>query len=158
MDAPVSNAQFAKLVYVDLTTASRLRNGLRLPKPDLFSRIIRVFGLSAEEATIAYGAGASKFGEYLDTKVFGRTPEQRQADLQRIRDGQARNDGYRCSRSGTQVGGNDGRRSCSGCGRNIAVRRGRVSVHYSSTVGDRGGGGVDEPAARSVGAESMATA
>ncbi len=89
MDAPVSNTRFAKLVGVDITTASRLRNGFRLPKPDLFARIVRVFELDAAEATRAYGAGADAFGEYLDTRVFGRTREQRQADLQKIRAGQA---------------------------------------------------------------------
>jgi len=85
----VSNIGFADRVGIDISTASRLRNGFRLPKPELFARIVREFELDAAEATRKYGEGARAFGRYLDETVFGRSEDEAKADLQRIRDGQA---------------------------------------------------------------------
>jgi transcriptional regulator with XRE-family HTH domain len=72
---------FAKKTGCHFTTASRLRSGHRLPSGRLLGRIIKEFGLSAEEAMAAYNTGETAFGEYLQDKVFvtvyaGDTPEE----------------------------------------------------------------------------------
>lgn len=61
---------FAKRTGCHFTTASRLRSGHRLPSGRLLGRIIKEFGLNAEEAMAAYNQGESQFGEYLRDKVF----------------------------------------------------------------------------------------
>lgn len=89
MTERVSNIEFAKAVGIDISTASRLRNGFRLPKPELFAKIVQVYELDAAAATRAYGAGAEAFGRFIDEKVFGRSKAEADADLERIRRGQA---------------------------------------------------------------------
>jgi len=61
---------FAKKTGCHFTTASRLRSGHRLPSGRLLGRIIRQFGLNADEAMTAYNAGEDQFGQYLREKVF----------------------------------------------------------------------------------------
>jgi hypothetical protein len=50
--------------------ASKIRNGARKPSGSLFTRIILVFSLDAQEATEAYAGGAVIFGDYLTRTVF----------------------------------------------------------------------------------------
>jgi hypothetical protein len=50
--------------------ASKIRNGARKPSGSLFTRIVLVFELDAQEATEAYAGGAVIFGDYLTRTVF----------------------------------------------------------------------------------------
>jgi hypothetical protein len=50
--------------------ASKLRNGTRKPSTGLFTRIILVFDLDAEQAVEAYAGGAVIFGDFLRKNVF----------------------------------------------------------------------------------------
>lgn len=71
---PVSNAEFGRAVGVHFTTASRLRNGERLPSTRVASRIIRVYGLDPGETLNAIAAGGTAFGHFLRMNVFGPEP------------------------------------------------------------------------------------
>lgn len=61
---------FAKKTGCHFTTASRLRSGHRLPSGRLLGRIVKEFGLNAEEAMAAFNKGEDDFGGYLRDKVF----------------------------------------------------------------------------------------
>lgn len=103
MDKPLSNTDFAEQLGIDVTSASRLRNGTRKPGGDLLAKIIDTFGLPAHEALAAYRSGAGAFGRYLDERVFGRTPDQAKADNARIREGQAKAADRLCPASNTYL-------------------------------------------------------
>ena len=71
MDATrLTGAAFAQRVGVDYTTASRLRNGNRLPSLRLFARIVREFGLDSDFALAAFEKGPEVFGAFLRRYVF----------------------------------------------------------------------------------------
>lgn len=66
----VTNNEFARLTGCDYTMASKIRNGTRKPSTGLFTRIILVFDLDAEQAVHAYAGGAVIFSDYLRKQVF----------------------------------------------------------------------------------------
>jgi len=59
--------------------ASKIRNGARKPSGSLFTRIILVFQLDAQEATEAYAGGAVIFGDYLTRTVFNAGASEAEA-------------------------------------------------------------------------------
>lgn len=66
----LKNEDFAEAVGCDFTTASKIRNGSRLPSLPLLVKIREVYGLDGNEALDAYGHGPSVFAAYLNSKVF----------------------------------------------------------------------------------------
>lgn len=66
----VTNDEFARLTGCTYTMASKIRNGARKPSGSLFTRIILVFQLDAQEATEAYAGGQVVFGDYVTREVF----------------------------------------------------------------------------------------
>lgn len=66
----VTNNEFARLTGCDYTMASKIRNGTRKPSTGLFTRIILVFDLDAEQAVQAYAGGAVMFSDFLRKQVF----------------------------------------------------------------------------------------
>jgi len=69
MNRVTTNFEFADRVGCDFTTASRLRNGQRLPSRDMLSRIIKAFDLDPAEALTASEDPAT-FSAYLREHVF----------------------------------------------------------------------------------------
>lgn len=61
----MTNEAFAARVGIDYTTASRLRNGHRLPSGALLVRIHREFGIGYKALMEAYEAGPSAFAALL---------------------------------------------------------------------------------------------
>lgn len=72
--APVSNAAFGHAVGVHFTTASRYRNGERVPSIDKARKIAQVYGLDLDELTEAMASGRETFGHYIRMHVFGPEP------------------------------------------------------------------------------------
>lgn len=78
MDAPVirkaaSNPDFARRVGIHFTTASRLRNGDRMPSVACLSRIITAFDLAGsvlEEFMQAAEGGAETLGAWINEHLF----------------------------------------------------------------------------------------
>lgn len=68
MAARVTNEEFGAKVGCDFTTASKLRNGTRLPSRELLERIIRAYDLDANDAIQA--TRSDTFGDYLKTMIF----------------------------------------------------------------------------------------
>ena len=75
----VTNDEFARLTGCTYTMASKIRNGARKPSGSLFTRIILVFQLDAQEATEAYAGGAVIFGDYLTRTVFNAGASEAEA-------------------------------------------------------------------------------
>jgi transcriptional regulator with XRE-family HTH domain len=71
---PVSNAEFSKAVGVHFTTASRYRNGDRVPSTGVALKISRAFGLDPGEVLEAVCDGRQAFGHYMRMNVFGPEP------------------------------------------------------------------------------------
>lgn len=71
---PVSNASFGRAVKVHFTTASRYRNGERVPSTDVALRIVKEYGLDLEEMIEAMAGGREVFGHYIRMNVFGPEP------------------------------------------------------------------------------------
>lgn len=85
----LTNPQFAEHVGCDFTTASRIRNGYRLPSLSLFARMVAHYHLDANEAVLAYLAGRDVFREYLNDQVFDPTDEALKARERRARKARA---------------------------------------------------------------------
>lgn len=66
----VTNDVFAERTGCDFTTASRLRNGNRMPSAALLVRIVRAFDLDMARTMEAYEAGPKDFSAYLRENVF----------------------------------------------------------------------------------------
>lgn len=66
----VTNEAFARRVGCDYTTASRYRNGQRLPSYAMMQRIAHAFELPLEALATAAARGAPAFGKYLRRHVF----------------------------------------------------------------------------------------
>lgn len=78
MDSPVefvSNAQFGRDVGVHFTTASRYRNGDRVPSTTVALKIADCYDLDPGEMLRAISAGREAFGHYIRMKVFGPEPQ-----------------------------------------------------------------------------------
>lgn len=71
---PASNPSFGAAVGVHYTTASRYRNGERLPSYAVALKMARVYGLDLEEMMTAMAAGTEAFGHYIRMRVFGPEP------------------------------------------------------------------------------------
>jgi transcriptional regulator with XRE-family HTH domain len=69
----LTNQEFARLAGCSFTMSSKIRNGKRMPSGALFTRIVRVFDLDADEAVAAYAGGNAVFAEFVERKVF-KTP------------------------------------------------------------------------------------
>lgn len=62
---------FAARVGCHFTTASRLRNGERMPSRELLGRIVEEYDLNPKEVLDLFTTGApSEFGDYLKEHVF----------------------------------------------------------------------------------------
>lgn len=72
--SPVSNAAFGHAVGVHFTTASRYRNGERVPSTDVALKIVKAYGLDLEEMIEAMASGREIFGHYIRMRVFGPEP------------------------------------------------------------------------------------
>lgn len=66
----VKNTEFAKRVGCHFTSASRYRNGNRLPGVPILGRIMLAFGLPLQSTLDAYDKGAEEFSRYLREHVF----------------------------------------------------------------------------------------
>lgn len=79
MDSPTdtrpSNTEFGKAVGVHFTTASRYRNGERVPSTGVARKIAKAYGLDAGELLDAINLGRNAFGHYMRMNVFGPEPE-----------------------------------------------------------------------------------
>ena len=72
---PVSNAQFGRDVGVHFTTASRYRNGERVPSTTVALKIAEVYHLDPEDVLRAIVAGREAFGHFMRMNVFGPEPQ-----------------------------------------------------------------------------------
>lgn len=68
----MTNEEFAEKVGIDYTTASRLRNGRRLPSGQLLVRIHDEFRIPWQRLMEAYAKGPAVFSELLGRVVFKR--------------------------------------------------------------------------------------
>lgn len=66
----MTNAEFARAIGCHVTTASRYRNGHRLPGVEKLEAIRSAFGLSHDEIHRLWQAGPQVFSAYLREKVF----------------------------------------------------------------------------------------
>ena len=66
--------EFGKAVDVHFTTASRYRNGERVPSTGVAFRIAQYYRLDAGEVLAAIAAGREAFGHYMRMTVFGPEP------------------------------------------------------------------------------------
>lgn len=66
----LTNQEFADRTGCDFTTASKIRNGQRLPGGRLLFRTIFEFSLDAREAGAAYLRGRNEFAEFINRAVF----------------------------------------------------------------------------------------
>ncbi len=66
----MSNSEFAKLVGCHVTTASRYRNGHRLPQVQLLERIRQVVGVTHEEIHQVWSLGPEVFSRFLREHLF----------------------------------------------------------------------------------------
>jgi len=72
MDTPAeTNGGFEEKVGVDFTTASRYRNGDRVPSTRTAQKIADAYGLDVAEMLRAIAGGREEFGYYIRTRVFG---------------------------------------------------------------------------------------
>lgn len=67
-----TNSEFAGAVGCHFTTASRIRNGERMPSAAMFARIIEAYGLDPVEAWSTYARGRPVTADYLKHRVFER--------------------------------------------------------------------------------------
>lgn len=77
MDSPSghpSNTTFGDAVGVHFTTASRYRNGDRLPSHPIALRIVEYYGLDPGDMMRAISAGRETFGHYVRMNIFGPEP------------------------------------------------------------------------------------
>jgi transcriptional regulator with XRE-family HTH domain len=70
-----TNSTFARSVGVHFTTASRYRNGERVPSTGVALKIANVYGLDAREILEAIARGRQSFGHFMRMRVFGPEPE-----------------------------------------------------------------------------------
>jgi transcriptional regulator with XRE-family HTH domain len=66
----VNNMDFAKVIGVHFSMASKLKNGHRSPSLDTLIRIWEEFDLPADELLNSAKGGADSFGRYLRDRVF----------------------------------------------------------------------------------------
>lgn len=66
----LSNRDFARAVGCHITTASRYRNGHRLPGVEKLEGIRRTLGVSYDEIYAEWRKGKESFGAYLRERVF----------------------------------------------------------------------------------------
>jgi transcriptional regulator with XRE-family HTH domain len=67
--------QFGKAVGVHFTTASRYRNGDRVPSTGVAYRIAQYYNLDPGEVLGAIAAGREAFGHFMRMNVFGPEPK-----------------------------------------------------------------------------------
>jgi len=72
---PVSNAQFGRAVGVHFTTASRYRNGDRVPSTGVALKIAESYNLDPGDILRAISAGREAFGHFMRMYVFGPEPD-----------------------------------------------------------------------------------
>lgn len=79
MDSPtkdtVSNAAFGRAVGVHFTTASRYRNGERVPSTGVALKIAESYDLDPGDVLRAIRSGREYFGHFMRMNVFGPEPE-----------------------------------------------------------------------------------
>jgi hypothetical protein len=79
MDSPTktwhSNAEFGRAVDVHFTTASRYRNGERVPSTGVALRIAETYDIDPGELLRAIRSGHQAFGHLMRMRVFGPEPE-----------------------------------------------------------------------------------
>jgi transcriptional regulator with XRE-family HTH domain len=66
----MTNGEFAKAIGCHITTASRYRNGHRLPGVELLEEIRKVLDVSHDEIHRVWAQGKKAFGAYLRDRVF----------------------------------------------------------------------------------------
>jgi len=78
MDSPtketVSNAEFGRAVGVHFTTASRYRNGDRVPSTGVALKIAEAYDLDPGDVLRAIRDGRECFGHFMRINVFGPEP------------------------------------------------------------------------------------
>lgn len=73
--APVSNTVFGRAVGVHFTTASRYRNGDRVPSTGVALKIAEAFDLDPGDILRAIRDGREAFGHFMRMNVFGPEPD-----------------------------------------------------------------------------------
>lgn len=68
--AQMSNKEFARAVGCHFSTASRYRNGRRLPGVEILRKIADVLEVSVEDAHGEWSKGKESFGAWLRERVF----------------------------------------------------------------------------------------
>jgi transcriptional regulator with XRE-family HTH domain len=66
----MTNTEFGRRIGVHFTTASRLRNGQRLPSVAVLRRISKEFGIAEDELIQAHVRGGASFARLLHRHVF----------------------------------------------------------------------------------------
>lgn len=80
MDSPTRSVpaptlmEFGDAVGVHFTTASRYRNGERVPSTGVAYRIAKYYGLEPADVLAAIVAGREAFGHFMRMNVFGPEP------------------------------------------------------------------------------------
>lgn len=69
-----SNTEFGNATGVHFTTASRYRNGERVPSTGVARRMALHYGLDAAEVLDAIAKGRAYFGHYVRMNIFGPEP------------------------------------------------------------------------------------
>lgn len=69
-----SNSDFSSATGVHFTTASRYRNGERVPSTGVARRMAIHYGLDAAEVLEAISRGRIYFGHYVRMRIFGPEP------------------------------------------------------------------------------------
>lgn len=78
MDSPkiaVSNAAFGRAVGVHFTTASRYRNGERVPSTGVALRIAETYEIDPGVVLRAICEGHEAFGHFMRMNIFGPEPD-----------------------------------------------------------------------------------
>ncbi|MEV0237586.1 helix-turn-helix transcriptional regulator [Nonomuraea sp. NPDC050786] len=66
----LTNFAFAKAMGCDHSTASKIRDGKRLPSLSLFARMVGYYELDANEGIRAYLRGRQAFVQWMNDRVF----------------------------------------------------------------------------------------
>lgn len=68
-----SNREFAEKLEIDISFASKLRNGQRLPSLNLMQKISWAYDIPLKELTDTYFKGRIEMGRFLRARVFDET-------------------------------------------------------------------------------------
>lgn len=79
----VTLGEFAKTIGCHFTTASRIKDGSRMPGRLMFDKIIKQYDLDPLEALTKFCGDKETFGRYMRENIFGLTDEDLRADKEK---------------------------------------------------------------------------